>query len=96
MLGSASPVARLLDSAAIPATGSCFSSTADRVHAWNPISQTFEIAWYMDCPTKPNHGHWVEGLGSTISDIQLTPGLGLWYENRHSPFTWTYHAPTVP
>jgi hypothetical protein len=93
MLGSAFPVPVALDNAAIPATGTCDSATADRVLVWNPSTEEYEMAWYCDCDAwgEPWDDHWLTGFDQT--SIQLESGKGMWYHNRHTPFTWVYPNP---
>jgi len=93
MAGSAYPVPVALDDAAIPATGTCDSATADRVLFWNTETQEYEMAWYCDCDAwgEPWDDHWLTGFEQT--SIQLVPGKGAWYQNRHNPFTWVYPNP---
>jgi hypothetical protein len=90
MLGTTYPVSVTLDDAAIPATGTCDSATADRALFWNAESQQYEMAWYCDCDGwgEPWDDHWLTGFDQTT--IELVPGRGIWLHNRHDPFTWTY------
>lgn len=93
MAGSAYPVPIALDDAAIPATGTCDSATADRMLYWNTDTQEYEMAWYCDCDAwgEPWDDHWLTGFEQT--GIQLVPGKGVWYQDRHDPFTWVYPNP---
>jgi hypothetical protein len=93
LFGTAFPVARALDDAGIPATGTCDPETADVILSWDASTQSYESAWYCDCDEwgEPFDNHWLTGYAQT--SIQLAPGSGYWYQNRHTAFTWTYPAP---
>lgn len=82
------------DYAAIPAVGTCDSATADRVLTLNAGAQAYEMAWYCDCDAwgEPWDDHWLTGFEQTSTE--LTPGQGMWMENRHSPFAWVYPDPS--
>jgi hypothetical protein len=94
MIGLPYPISVALDDTAIPAVGSCTPTAADRVLRWNTGTQRHEMAWYCDCDLwgQPWDDHWLTGLAQT--SIQFDPGEGIWFHNRHDPFTWVYPHPS--
>jgi hypothetical protein len=93
LLGSTSLNERILDEANISATGTDDPLTADRIVYWDAPSQSYQSAWYCGGPIceswgEPWANHWLANDYSP-SEINLLPGHGFWYENRHSGFTWT-------
>ena len=97
MIGSAFPVSKLLNEANIPATGTNDPQTADRILYWDATTQSYKSAWYCGgsiCEGwgEPYFNHWLANDYSQ-TDIELESGFGIWYQNRHMPFTWINSAP---
>ena len=97
LAGMAFPAGRPLEEANLPAIGSYDPQTADRVLVLDAATQTYQTAWYCGGPVCESWGelwanHWLANDYSP-SDINLQPGMGFWYQNRHAPFTWNNLRP---
>jgi len=97
LAGMAFPVGRALDEANLPATGADQPLTADRVLVWDAAAQVYQSAWYCggaECESwgEPWANHWLANDYSP-SGIILAPGMGFWYQNRHTAFTWNSLRP---
>jgi len=69
-----------------PGHRTCDSATADRVLAFDPATQTYEMACTaIATPGAGYDNHWLAN-GFEITSIQLTPGKALAPE-PHGPFT---------
>ena len=88
------PTGSPLDVANLPAVGTISPVESDTVQAWDPASETYKTAWYCsgsECqqwlPDFTNR--WLDE-NYAPTDIELRPGYGFWFLNRHEPATWVH------
>lgn len=93
MLGSSFPQARSLDQLGLPAYGTNDPLTSNEIQYWNADTQTYESAWFCNCPEWAEwHNKWLDSSFAVVN-IVIEPGTGFWYNNRvNGPFAWSNPA----
>ncbi|MCH7761018.1 hypothetical protein IIA15_06420 [candidate division TA06 bacterium] len=79
------------------ATGAINELDADRVWAWDPVTQKYQFAWLIEGMGSSHDGKWWDSSTGSETIMKLKPGVGYWFELRdlpgHADFTWTYPQP---
>ncbi|MCB0036707.1 MAG: hypothetical protein KDE51_21895, partial [Anaerolineales bacterium] len=93
MLGSSFPQARSLDQLGFQANGTNDPLTSNEIRYWNADTQTYETAWFCNCPEWAEwHNKWLDSSFAVV-DITIEPGTGFWYNNRvGGAFIWSNPA----